>query len=59
MPEEILERQPFPGPAVRIVGEVTAERGALLRKPTTSSSRKSRTPASTARSGSRCRAVTS
>jgi GMP synthase PP-ATPase subunit len=30
MPEEILERQPFPGPAVRILGEVTAERVALL-----------------------------
>ncbi len=32
MPEEILQRQPFPGPglAVRIVGEVTADRIALL-----------------------------
>jgi GMP synthase (glutamine-hydrolysing) len=32
MPDEILERQPFPGPglAVRILGEVTAERVALL-----------------------------
>jgi len=32
MPEEILQRQPFPGPglAVRILGEVTAERVALL-----------------------------
>jgi GMP synthase (glutamine-hydrolysing) len=32
MPEDILQRQPFPGPglAVRIVGEVTAERVALL-----------------------------
>jgi len=32
MPEEILERQPFPGPglAVRILGEVTQERVALL-----------------------------
>jgi GMP synthase (glutamine-hydrolysing) len=32
MPEEILERQPFPGPglAVRILGEVTRERVALL-----------------------------
>jgi GMP synthase (glutamine-hydrolysing) len=34
MPEEILERQPFPGPglAVRILGEVTAERVALLQQ---------------------------
>ena len=32
MPEDILQRQPFPGPglAVRIVGEVTAERVELL-----------------------------
>jgi GMP synthase (glutamine-hydrolysing) len=32
MPEDILQRQPFPGPglAVRIVGEVTAERVTLL-----------------------------
>jgi len=34
MPEEILQRQPFPGPglAVRIVGEVTKERADLLRE---------------------------
>jgi len=34
MPEEILQRQPFPGPglAVRILGEVTPERIALLRE---------------------------
>ncbi|HMF65518.1 MAG TPA: glutamine-hydrolyzing GMP synthase [Edaphobacter sp.] len=34
MPEEILERQPFPGPglAVRILGEVTAERVGILQE---------------------------
>jgi GMP synthase (glutamine-hydrolysing) len=34
MPEEILQRQPFPGPglAVRIVGEVTPARTAILRE---------------------------
>ncbi len=34
MPREILERQPFPGPglAVRILGEVTPERVALLQE---------------------------
>jgi GMP synthase (glutamine-hydrolysing) len=34
MPEEILQRQPFPGPglAVRILGEVTPERVALIQE---------------------------
>src|SRR5271169_2288604 len=34
MPEDILQRQPFPGPglAVRIVGEITRERLELLRR---------------------------
>jgi GMP synthase (glutamine-hydrolysing) len=34
MPEDIIERQPFPGPglAVRVLGEVTAERVAILQE---------------------------
>jgi GMP synthase (glutamine-hydrolysing) len=34
MPEEILQRQPFPGPglAVRVLGEVTSDRVALLQE---------------------------
>ncbi len=34
MPEELLQRQPFPGPglAVRILGEVTPQRAALLQE---------------------------
>src|SRR5260370_11956923 len=34
MPDEILQRQPFPGPglAVRILGEVTPDRVALLQE---------------------------
>ena len=34
LPEDIVGRQPFPGPglAIRIVGEVTADRLAMLRK---------------------------
>jgi GMP synthase (glutamine-hydrolysing) len=34
MPDDVIERQPFPGPglAVRILGEVTAERVAILQE---------------------------
>jgi GMP synthase (glutamine-hydrolysing) len=34
LPDEIINRQPFPGPglAIRIIGEVTAERCGILRK---------------------------
>ena len=58
LPEEIVWRQPFPGPglAVRIIGTITPERVEILQRPTRSSSRRSGGPASTARSGraSRC-----
>ena len=47
LPEAMVQRQPFPGPglAVRILGEVTADRLETLREPTGSSSKRSRPPA--------------
>ena len=53
MPEEILGRQPFPGPglAVRILGEVTPERVALLQEADEIVVARSRPPGSTRRSG--------
>ena len=55
-PEELIGRHPFPGPglAVRILGEVTADRVALLQeRRRASSSRAQREPATTTRSARR------
>ena len=59
LPEEIVWRQPFPGPglAVRIIGTITPERVEILQaRRRRSSSRRSGAPGCTARSGraSRC-----
>ena len=53
MPERMVWRQPFPGPglAIRIIGDVTAERLDILRPPTRSCRRRSEGRASTAISG--------
>jgi len=57
MPEDILQRQPFPGPglAVRILGEVTKERADMLGNAMKSWSARSRRLGFIRRSGSRLR----
>jgi len=55
MAERMVWRQPFPGPglAIRIIGDVTAERLEICARPTRSSRRRCGEPASTATCGSR------
>ena len=54
LPDEIVWRQPFPGPGlgIRIIGEITKERLDLLREADASPARNSPRPVSTATSGS-------
>ena len=57
LPDEIVWRQPFPGPGlgVRIIGEVTPDKVAILQEADFIVRDELRRPGSSARSGSRSR----